>query len=684
VANDVFPVVDGFSGTNSGGNVTSTTPDIATLTGTPNVGDLILIIIAKDGTGAFTWPGTWNVLTNLPVTFASTNNQGVFSAAYRVWASGDTNPQITHASEGTAHQVYRIRGGTWRGTPEVQQITGDSTNPNPPNNAPSWGDARAALWISAGANDGNVAITAGSASPGSWSNFRNDRWANTGGVGVATSRSTQSVSSLNPDVLTMNTEQWAAATFAIQGCPPILPATTNLPPIAAILPAAILAGSFFAPVEPPVVVYSPATMSWAPEYPDPYPDTAYYLLSEAPGHGPTGIVVPEHETPIYPDRLPHWKLGTAAETQSVQPSPSIAPTLLTQWAPRYPDFARAAQPPLIAHGLTKPPDQIAVAYNPAGLEWLPIWPQAERETYALLGDQPEAADQVLTVPPLSWKATYPDWIARPTAPHGGSVGRISPPDAAAPAPDLSWQPEYPDQIHRLTFHAGQQWYWAKRIHPPDAPPVPFPPTRSGPATLATQAIRAGARAGYLAPSVSWLPRYVDFAGRQAPRIAWNLPFSVEPFRTAAPLLSWKAQYPDRVWPPKGLAAYLQQSHRANILPIAAPEAPALSWQPEYPDFARGPRPNVAIGFFTTEPPRNAAPFLSWAPEYPDRIWPREPLVPVGLLARPWLEPVVVAQPDALTITGSLIDTITITGRLSQSARLAGALIDAIDVTEDDN
>src|SRR5262245_7527114 len=54
-----FPTRVGFGGTNSGANVTTTTIDIPTRTGvTPQAGDLVIIAIVKDGTGAFTWPGS--------------------------------------------------------------------------------------------------------------------------------------------------------------------------------------------------------------------------------------------------------------------------------------------------------------------------------------------------------------------------------------------------------------------------------------------------------------------------------------------------------------------------------------------------------------------------------------------------------------------------------------------------
>ena len=209
-----FPTILGFGGTNSGGNVTTTTVDIVTrVGGTPRINDLVLIVITKDGTGAFTWPAGWTACPNFPVTYASTNNQGVLDARYRYIQNGDNlSPAITHASEGTAHQVYWLDGtAAISGTPDSAVATGDSTNPNPPSLTPAWGSADT-LWLAVAADDGNTAITAG---PASYTNFQNDRWANTNGVGIASARRNNTTATEDPGTFTMTTEQWGAGTIAI-------------------------------------------------------------------------------------------------------------------------------------------------------------------------------------------------------------------------------------------------------------------------------------------------------------------------------------------------------------------------------------------------------------------------------------------------------------------------------------
>lgn len=211
----VTPTIAGFGGNNSGANVTTSTPAITTLTGAPNVGDLIIIIIAKDGTGAFTWPGGWSSPTGWSdLTFAATNNQGVLSIRYRVWQAGDADPAITHASEGTAWQVYRFLVNTFTSPPEAASNSGDSTNPDPPNLDPSGWGIENTYWLAVAANDGNVAITAG---PTNYTaSFQNDRWANSNGVGIASGRRANAVSAENPGTFTMATEQWGAATVAVR------------------------------------------------------------------------------------------------------------------------------------------------------------------------------------------------------------------------------------------------------------------------------------------------------------------------------------------------------------------------------------------------------------------------------------------------------------------------------------
>lgn len=212
-----FPTVAGFGGTNSAGNVTTTTVDVAARAGSPAAGDLVIILISKDGTGTFTWPAT-PAFTSLMVGTAYTS--GLFEARYRVWQAGDsTSVAITHASEATAHQVYRITTGTWSaGVPVagVAATNAGAANPDPPSLNPAGWDVEDTLWIAFCANDGDVAVTAGPSTPGTWSNFQNDRSTGATGQGIASARSNNASGTVDPGVFTMASEQWGAETIAIR------------------------------------------------------------------------------------------------------------------------------------------------------------------------------------------------------------------------------------------------------------------------------------------------------------------------------------------------------------------------------------------------------------------------------------------------------------------------------------
>ncbi len=207
-----FPVA-WLYGSNSGGNVTQSDVNVAALVGTPNEGDLVIVSIAKDGTGTFTWPAS-PAFTSLLAGTAFTS--ALHEVRYRIWQSGDsTTVSITHATESTAWEVIRIAAGTFdAGTaPYATGTTGDSTDPNPPNGNPGGWDVEKTLWIAEAANDGNVAITGG---PSDYSFFRNDRVAASTGSGIAVAVKESEAASEDPGVFTMTTEQWGAATIAVR------------------------------------------------------------------------------------------------------------------------------------------------------------------------------------------------------------------------------------------------------------------------------------------------------------------------------------------------------------------------------------------------------------------------------------------------------------------------------------
>jgi hypothetical protein len=213
-----FPSFLDLSGANSGGNVTTSSVDV-TIAGTPVAGDLVIIGIMKDGTGAFTWPATpaFTQLANFPITADAGSAQAVLDCRYRIWQAGDsTTVAITHANESTAWEVVRIAKGTFDSATAPAAATtapGASTNPDPPSLDPAGWATEKTLWIALAGNDGNEAITAG---PSGYFYFRNDRVAAATGAGIAVAWIESEAGSEDPGVFTMASEQWAAGTIAIR------------------------------------------------------------------------------------------------------------------------------------------------------------------------------------------------------------------------------------------------------------------------------------------------------------------------------------------------------------------------------------------------------------------------------------------------------------------------------------
>lgn len=227
----MFPVVTALSGNNSGGNVTTSTVDIAALVGTPDVGDLILVGVAWDsGAPNDVWPAGYTDV--ISVSF-----NGALRIKYRLWQAGDsTSIAITHDSDSAAWEVVRVQNGTFdHSTAPVGSTTsGNSTNPDPVSFNPSTWDVEDTLWVAFAANDGNVAITAG---PSGYSGFRNDRVAASTGVGIAVAWVQNAAASEDAGAFTMVTEQWGAATVAVR--------PVRVPPkITTVLQAVNRAGSY--------------------------------------------------------------------------------------------------------------------------------------------------------------------------------------------------------------------------------------------------------------------------------------------------------------------------------------------------------------------------------------------------------------------------------------------------------
>jgi hypothetical protein len=635
-----------FGGANSGANVTTTSVDIAARVGTPNPGDLVIILIVKDGTGAFTWPATpaFTAMTGLPVTFAPANNQGVLDARYRVWQAGDsTTVSITHASEGTAHQVYRITAGTWdSGTPPTLSATsGDSSNPDPPNHSPAWGAADN-LWIGFAANDGNTAITAGSG--GSWTDFQNDRWANANGVGIASDRLKSNAASVNPAAFTMATEQWGAATLAVKPAanpPDMAPMwQPTFPPFflpVKFNPGGSATGPCFVPPDPG----PPATPTFGGQYLGLGRSVIFQSLAfVALVTTPPPDVPAESWAPSYPNAIPAAPALLTAAQQAFAKPPLPPPVPSLAWAPSYPD--QIASRPALLTALQKAwtaPDRQPLprpGWGASFPDWISrrVLPTADTPAFFYTSALPN-----LPPPPLTWQPSYPDAhrklagllsAAQQSLAYTSSLPQL-------PVPSLAWKGVFPDQVQPRSFFAGHQQALAfvQPIAPPAAVAIDWLPSYPS-QFVAARTVPPGGLAGPIAPVTPPGPSVAGWLGTTYPIIsptAGTIELGRSALVVPPEVLHWQPIYPS-AFPPR---SYILPSG-AIVPPVVAAPAPALSWAPHYPSAIPDRRSLTTaqhqfLARPTLPPP---VPALSWAAKYQNRI-PASPALPTAL-QRAWFGP----------------------------------------------
>jgi len=207
-----FPTVAGFGGSNSGANVTTTTVDLEALAGVASVGDLLLVILGIDGTEGGGWPSGWTSIYSAGTTQSLT-------ARYHIVESGDpTSIDVTHGSQGSSHQVYRIQNGTFNVLlAEEHGLAangGPDTAPNPPSINPIWPSSWDVLWIAISVNDDGT--TDATVAPTNYTDLRSDRWNNADGVCLATARRLLAADSEDPGAFTIGaSETWITGTIAI-------------------------------------------------------------------------------------------------------------------------------------------------------------------------------------------------------------------------------------------------------------------------------------------------------------------------------------------------------------------------------------------------------------------------------------------------------------------------------------
>lgn len=175
-------------------------------------GDLVIALIAGDGTTTFTWPSPWVEIKD------EAGSGFVFTAAYLIASGGETSVAVTaSAVERSNHIALRITG--WHGTtpPEIAAAaTGSSTTPNPPSLTPSWGAADT-LWIAIAAADDSATPFPITAWP---ANYTTNQIANataTSAADVALATRGLNAAAEDPGTFTMTgTETWNAYTIAVR------------------------------------------------------------------------------------------------------------------------------------------------------------------------------------------------------------------------------------------------------------------------------------------------------------------------------------------------------------------------------------------------------------------------------------------------------------------------------------
>lgn len=182
--------------------------------GSLNAGDGLLAFAHVRNAGTWTIPSGWNQLTIQN----GGGGVGCMTTFYKLCnGTSDGTAGTWTASVATtgAWQVRKFTG--WDGTNIVgSAASGDATNANPPNLAPSWGSDDN-LWV-VGAGHSAASASAFTAAPGSYSGFVNTG-ASSGGAAVSVASAYRELTgtSEDPGTFTVASNRWwSAVTIAIK------------------------------------------------------------------------------------------------------------------------------------------------------------------------------------------------------------------------------------------------------------------------------------------------------------------------------------------------------------------------------------------------------------------------------------------------------------------------------------
>ena len=190
-----------------------TTAHLVAMPAVVEPGDLLLMHFVNDGNATVATPAGWTLLNT---TLSGTQ---VRSSWYWKLAAGTedgtTVDLVTSAAEHAAAQVHRFQAGTFDAAvaPAIAVATGTSVSPNPPNLAPTWGEADT-YWIAAYGADDDDATTG-------WP-WTEGQTYTPSGTGTTTCSAASCVlalrvANIDPATFTMAaSEEWVAVTIAIK------------------------------------------------------------------------------------------------------------------------------------------------------------------------------------------------------------------------------------------------------------------------------------------------------------------------------------------------------------------------------------------------------------------------------------------------------------------------------------
>ncbi len=346
-----------------------------------------------------------------------------------------------------------------------------------------------------------------------------------------------------------------------------------------------------------------------------------------------GTAVPKPWFPIYPSLIEPKRALTAAILAgsffwgAFTPTPPSA-----DQAPAGPSTIQGTRLQIQYQAVTGPVFVPTAGYNPAGLEWTPVYPARPARLEVHASQQPAYFKSPLPLPAapaLSWGPEYPDRIEPPrglTAPY--QRAHVLDPFPRTRVDDYAWRGVYPDQVFRRELTAAHVPAVFKNPTPlPAAPALSWSPvypdkTRGRPPEVGSYYVRPLNEPPDIA-RLGWRGSYPDSVEhRRAQPTGWYVRPLNEPPDIAR--LGWRGQAPAQIevrrTQPSGWVVL-------SPFPVTAAGVDAFAWRGQWPDvLSRLERPAwLAPAYFKSPLPMPAAPALSWHPVYPDKIDPARAL-----------------------------------------------------------